>query len=364
MIKRLGFTLGVVCFALSLHAQKFPSVITADSSYIQTNPGKLTLGIYFSSKAMAFDVTPHESHFPADSMMRSVLYSPNLRGGYGFAFSYRLIDFSAGFRQKLDSTTEALYGPSEYGHFKFGIWATRKFRAEFNYDYIKGFANTAAPTYQDDEFHGPYPHRDDLRLRYIKVKGIYQFNPEKFSYRAAFANSERQLKSAGGFLLSAAAYGHRIRSDSSFIPYQIQSDYKDFRSIKELSVGGFGIAPGIGGTWTGGKFYLSGVLFLGADLQRFNYTLEDSRRVVVENKISPLMDLRVAYGFNNERFFIGVQHWLDFNLLNPSAFNLSSLFFRNLLTVGYRFDAPRILDKSYNWTVQNVIPKRLRQYMY
>ncbi len=349
---------------MNLWSQKFPNLIEADSTYIETNPGKLTLGLYFSSQAISLLVTPQEGSTYVDSLARSASYSPNLRGGYGLAFSYRLIDFSLGLRQALDSTTEALLGRTDYGTFRLGLWATRKFRTEITYEYVKGFANTAAPTYQEEEFHGAFPHRSDLRLRYIKLRGIYQFNPEKFSYRAAFANSERQLRNAGGFMINSSIYAHRVRSDSSLIPWAIQSQFGAYKNVKNMSIGGFGLAPGVGGTWTGGKWYLTGLLFLGGDLQHFSYRLEDQDREVREFKFSPSLDIRIAYGYNNKRFFVGAQHWLDYNILNPSSFNLTSLFSRNLLTFGYRFDAPRVLDNTYNWGVQHLVPKRLRQYMY
>src|SRR5690606_10379004 len=123
-----------------------------------------------------------------DTFSKNANYQPNLRGGFGIGISYRAIDVSLGLRQKLDPATEAIYGKTSYASFSFRLWATRHVLFEFAYNKISGFANISSPTYDTIRTGSetPFVHRPDIDLRYIKLRGVYQFNPHKFSYRSAF----------------------------------------------------------------------------------------------------------------------------------------------------------------------------------
>lgn len=337
---------------------------TVNKDYIKRYPNVITVSPYISTSSQQLLVTPSASvHTP---IRRNVDYRPNLKGGYGIGLSYRIIDFSIGFRQSLDSVTEALYGKSEASNFSFGVWASRKIHLEFSYKWIKGFSNRSGLTYDTSAIPEgvPFPHRPDLRIRYIKLRSVYQFNPEKFSYRSAFAFSERQLKSKIGYFLNTDLYFHRMRSDSSIVPYTIRDDYGPFLDIRQLRLAGLGVAPGIGGTWTGGKWFLTGVLFVGAEAQYFKYRPENTGAKRQEFRIAPMIDFRYAFGYNSDKWFIGFQGVSDLNLLNSKAYFISSLFNRTLFSVGFRFNTPKVIDRAYDYGVNKLIPEKYRPLLY
>ncbi|WP_306349756.1 DUF4421 domain-containing protein [Flavobacterium sp. '19STA2R22 D10 B1'] len=95
----------------------------------------------------------------------------------------------------------------------------------------------------------------DVQLVQIGVFGQYVFNGNKFSYRAAFDQSERQLKSAGSLLVGGGVYYNRIlindETDTKRSSYQFgpnvgyaynQVIRKDFYVSGSLS---FGVNGGV-----------------------------------------------------------------------------------------------------------------------
>ncbi len=334
-----------------------------DTNYIQRFPNKLVLSPYLSSSSNSLTIKPWNDRIDSS---HSVDYEPNLRGGYGLSFSYRIVDFSIGFRQKLSAESERTYGKSTSLGIGFRLWASRKVLTEFSLQSVNGYANTSTPLYDTINFtrQNPYEHRQDLGVFLIKMRLVYQFNPDKFSYRASFGFSERQLKSSAGFLLSSQAYAEVVYADSALIPEKLRPHYGDAGRISEVSIAALGVAPGIGGTWTKGRWFLTGVLFVGIDLQRLGYDVPGTGTVKSERKFAANADFRFSFGYNTPRVFFGFQNSTDYNLLRPSKFKVNSSFNRSSLSIGYRFNSPKVVDKTYDAVVNTIIPKKLRKFMY
>ncbi|TNE81094.1 MAG: DUF4421 domain-containing protein [Bacteroidetes bacterium] len=353
----------LIAFVIDAAAQfNIPRVV--DSAYIKRFPDVITVSPYVSSSAESIQLSPGASSQGLGT--RQANYRPNLKGGYGIGFSYRIFDLALGWSQSLDSISQAVYGETNHSSFGLRMWATRKTMLEFSYKWTAGYSNLSGFGYEDTvrPADKPFPHRPDIRVRYIKLRGLYQFNPDKFSYRSAFAFSERQLKSKLGYFLSADVFFHRMKADSSIVPGAIWVDYQPYNMVHQMRIGGFGIAPGIGGTWTGGKWFLSGVLCLGADIQHFNYKLENTGSHLKELRLSPKVDFRYAWGYNSDRWFFGFQGWSDINVFNSKGLIITSLFNRTLFSLGFRFNTPRVVDRVYTFGVNKFIPKKYRPMMY
>lgn len=318
-----------------------------DTNYIEVFPPYLSISPYLSSSVANYRITSRMG--AGDTSSAGVLdYQPNLRAGYGFDVSYRNIDFSISFRQRIDPVTEKLYGSSKYTGLGFRLSASRHLALEFSYKNIKGFSDINSPVYDSTlKPEAPFINRTDLSMQYAKVRAIYQFNPHKYSYRASFSFSERQKRRKMGYFLHSHLYALRIHGDSSLFYPAIAEKFREFSSINEVNVYSLGISPGVGGTLTKGKWFATAVLFLGVDAQYFNYTAQAYNRNYREFKIAPMVDFRLALGYNWKRFFCGFSTLADYNILNPSAFKISSTFSRTYLNLGYRFNAPKIVAKAY-----------------
>lgn len=335
-----------------------------DTSFIEVFPDKLVISPYLNSRVNTVTIEPRP--ISGDTFQQSLSYQPNLRGGFGLEISYRMIDFAIGFRQKLTEENERLNGKSNSTNISFRLWATRHLLTEFTFHRIQGFSNRSTPAYDTLNHTRDYPYesREDMQIRYLKIRGVYQLNPHRFSYRSAFSFSERQKKSAGGFLFNASLYSHRMHSDSSLIPRAIREDYGEFGETKDMRILGFGFGPGIGGTWTKGRWFISSVLFLGMDIQYFSYEMPSRSATKKEVRLSNMADFRLSLGYNAPRFFIGIQSWNDYNSLRPSAYHVKSVFGRVNFSFGWRIGAPHLLNRSYDKGVSRIIPERFRKYLY
>ncbi len=325
----------------------------------------LSLSPYASANAVTLSFIPYGEDVSPEE--QRALYQPNLRGGFGLGISYRIADFSIGFRQRLDPVTEELYGHSAYANLSFRLWMSRHLLGEFTYQAIRGFSNLNTPLYDTTTRYSeqtPYEHRWDIKVRYLKMRTVYQFNPNKFSYRSAFSFSERQKKTAGGFLMNISIYNQNTTADSAFLPDAIRPFYGDLAQVNGFQITGLSLGPGIGGTWTGGRWFLSSVMFLGFDAQVFDYYAPVSGRWISELRPAPMFDFRLSFGYNAPRFFAGFQLWADANYLRPGPFKVNSVFVRNLLSVGYRFNSPKILNRVYDGAVNHLIPQPYRHLMY
>jgi len=60
--------------------------------------------------------------------------------------------------------------------------------------------------------------RKDIRANAVGATAQYLLNADRFSYRAAFLQSEWQQRSAGSWLLGFNMYGGNVRSDSAIVP--------------------------------------------------------------------------------------------------------------------------------------------------
>jgi len=349
----------LICLAIGLNAGA-----QVDTNYIQRFPSKLVVSPFISSQSATIAIRPY--NWVGDTNITPFDYQPNLRGGYGISFSYRIIDFSLGFRQKISANSEKIYGKSSSFGLSFRVWASRKILAECNLQSVSGFANISTQQFDTINYtkENPYQLRPDLTMQFIKLRMVYQSNPDKFSYRSSFGFSERQKKSAAGFLFNTRAYLHSFFADSSLIPSQLKNNYPHHKDINQMAMAAIGVAPGIGGTWTRGRWFLTGVLFVGVDLQNLRYEEAGGTEFKQETKLSANADFRVSLGYNTPRFFFGIQSINDYTLLRPSPFKMNTNYNKGLFSIGYRFDSPKTLDKTYDAAVNLIIPEKHRKFMY
>jgi len=202
-----------------------------DSSYVGFY--KLRLGIKaFVAKDFVF--LSQETKGKDD-----VTYMPNNPAKIGAGFSVNNSVISFGWGYGFDFLRDKKKGKTKSFDFQYHNYG-RKFVFDLYIQEYEGF-------YTEDDPNGKnltlYP---DMKINQYAVHGHYVFNNKKYSYRAAFNQSEKQLKSTGSFLLGGGFYYTDIKSDSSFI-------YNDENSFRRLQ---FGVSGGYAYTWVLGRYWL------------------------------------------------------------------------------------------------------------
>lgn len=189
---------------------------------------------------------------------QDVEYMPNnpMELGLGFSWNNTVLSFAYGYG--FDFMRDKKLGKTKSFDFQMHHY-DRKYVFDLFVQRYKGFYR------EDRKQKDTYVLCPDLQVQQYGVNAQYIFNNRRFSYRAAFNQSERQLRSAGSFLLGGGIYLSHIRSDSSFV-YGGQNTMDNFQ---------FGINAGYAYTWVlGRRWHITGAVTTGinfgsATIRRF-----------------------------------------------------------------------------------------------
>lgn len=287
-----------------------------DSTYIGFYEQPLSVHTYFLDKFTAL------SHL-REGEKDETTYRPNAPFGIGLGFSYKNISLSGGYgfdfmRDKKKGKTKSM--DFQYHHYG------QKFIYDIFFQQYKGVY-----TEPKDEKYDLYP---DIKLIQYGIFSEYVFNGKKFSYSAAFNQSEKQLKSAGSFLLGGAAYYNKARSDSSIV----------FNGGHHLKNWQLGVNGGYAYTWVASKhFYVSMSMSVGVNM---GIEIIDDQRSRV--KVYPSMFPRFSMGYNQDAWsigFSGINNRVYILYTNPSkmAFDTAALQFNVVKRFGR---APKFLEQQ------------------
>lgn len=154
------------------------------------------------------------------------------------------------------------------------------------------------------KYHGFYTADDtgkniqlypDLNIQQYGAFGQYVFNNKKYSYKAAFNQNERQLKSTGSLLLGGGVYFTKIGSDSSFV-------HKSKNSLRNFQ---FGVSGGYAYTWVINKrWFASGSATVGANFGTEKINSFGKERI----EIYPTFFPRMSVGYNKEKWSLGLSY--------------------------------------------------------
>lgn len=269
----LFFALPYFCFA------------QIDTTYIKPFENKASVRTYLSMKFISLQQETNED-------LKKFMPNTPMSLGFGLSVKNTIIDFSYGYglsflKDKEKGRTKALdFQIHNYG---------RKFIIDLFIQKYHGFYTADD---NDKNIH-LYP---DLKIQQYGAFGQYVFNNKKFSYKAAFVQNERQLKSAGSFLLGGGVYFSKIGSDSSFV-------HKSKNSLRNFQ---FGVSGGYAYTWAiSQRWFTSGSATIGVNFGTERINDFGKQRIEVYPTFFP----RIAFGYNKEKWSIGLSY------INNSTFS-------------------------------------------
>ena len=242
----------------------------------------------------------------------------------------------------LDERSKRIYGDSETRDVQFNLlgkkWGVDAYLQRYEGFYVDD-GDISIPSSQ------PYPQRADIVTRNIGAGVNYTFNNKRFSFRSAYNFSERQLRSAGSFLLFGTLSNLRIEGDSSIIDKNYVNIFEEESNIQSVSSTVLGVIPGYTYSLIYNGFFLNGTLGLGPAHLWLSHTDEDGFKER-KNKFSTQLAARISLGYNGDRIFGGI----TFSSQGGNArfenmeMNNSNSSFKMIL--GYRFKEWGILTKK------------------
>ncbi|MBS1634898.1 MAG: DUF4421 family protein [Bacteroidetes bacterium] len=183
-----------------------------------------------------------------------------------------------------------------------------------------------------------YPKSNNLRVIEGGVNLGFNFN-KNFSMAAAFAQSERQKKSAGSFLMSISERYQHIETDSNIVPGSQADFYPNLNRLKQGNFFSTILAFGAGYQIVMGKFHLTPVALIGSGIQVQSYTQHYNQgyRSRLWFNVPTYANARGQLGYNGDNFFANLIYQFEFNSIPIRESRIRLIRNSVELGVGIRF---------------------------
>lgn len=300
-----------------------------DTNYVKYYKDKLIIGLWQSERR--FDIHINQKTFPKiDSS--EINYIANSNQVSGIAIDYDIIGFAFGYKSVPGDV--AKYGRSDYLDLGLNINA-RRIRLENSFKRYTGFYDNNSKYYDTTQ----YFKNPSMNLRVIKSKLIYQFNNKKFALGAVYANTKRQVRSKGSWLMVGNFYALNLHSDSSIIPAPQQLKYGYWSGFHKMNV--YAFSAGFGGTYTlvlWKNLYLNLLYVFGLERQYRHYYVLPENNHHAYWKTWTAGDYRFSLGYNGRRFFWRTSGIYDLNNYESKNLKFDMKFISGSVDFGYRFN--------------------------
>jgi hypothetical protein len=272
---------------------------------------------------------------------QKLTYKPNGNVGLGFGMYLFEIGFELTFSVAPKSSSQYLYGHSRVKDLQANIlgkhWGLDVFTQNYN-GFYQSDKNIAMPAKT------PYPQRPDISTWNTGVNGIYVFNKNKYSLRAAYNFAERQIRSGGSFLMTGTLNTFSFRADSAIYGKHYENIFGASTDFKKMDYTTFSIAPGYAHTFVYRSIFFNASLSIGP-AQDWVY-FQTATATKHETTLNTFVDFRLALGYNSSRFFSGVSYISQSRNIKIEQIQVNSANSTFKLVIGYRFKEFGILKKK------------------
>ena len=260
-----------------------------------------------------------------DKTSSDILYYPNISGVVGAHFFYKFIGFSLAF--KLPKSSEY----TDTKMIKIGLDLTgNKLGFAILYNRYKGlYLYNNEDFMQTDKINFP-----EMTMSYFRISSQFIFS-KRFSYKAAFKQSERQKTSAGSFLILANNTFSTLSNNESFIPFSERENFSKTEEIDAIKSNTMNMALAYAYTFVISKNFAASSIFaagMGLNTKRYFVGLIPHFSV----RLPWYFYSKTAIGYNGDSFFCNITYTIDYNNIrfSESDFNIIRNFLK--LNVGYR----------------------------
>jgi hypothetical protein len=266
--------------------------------------------------------------------------SPAAENLVGFSVDYKWIALGVSFAPQFLISTEdkALLESSQTIKLNLNFFYSDRWRQELSYVYSKGFRVTSNFDLMDSQL-------DALRNTELSIfQGSTFFIANKnYSFRAHYAQTERQLKSAGS-LIPRLSYAYSVINPST---NNLSPDSNATSKIESYDLMG---SLGYLYTFVHNKKWLATLgLHAGAGYNNSSYDYNNNTNSIFKGT-SFILKGEITLGYNSYRCFYGINgFWQNFYNANNqnNELNKDSAFF--MIYLGYRFNDNKPMRKFFGW---------------
>lgn len=247
----------------------------------------------------------------------------------GFGFSYKWINVATTVT-RLGTPERQKKGLTQEFDFQWNLYF-RTISADIRLQRYEGYYLENSEDIIDwTTLNNKFYQRNDLISQSIGGNVRYIRNNKKYSARAVFSQTERQLKSAGSSIFGLRWNILDVQADSSLVPFNFKYQLNDIR-IKTLSINDVGIGFGYGYTFVKNKWFFNlGIMgfVLG---QKIVFTSESAE--FEQDGLQINFNSRGALGYHSDNTYFGLLFVNDQMRSN----------WQNLLDIDYSFSKSRLM---------------------
>jgi len=281
---------------------------------------------YIGSYHQKFDINTGASRDFVSLQDNQKKYKPNNPMSLKLGFSVKNSIWALSYGFKIGSTINDKMPKTKFFDFQLHHYE-QKYIIDLYLQRYKGF-------YSDLFVMQPYPQ---MQVRQYGVEGAYLFNGERFSAKAAFAQSEKQLRSAGSIIAGTGTYFNQV---------DLGAGEKPVDNVQIGTSAGYAYSYVINESWL-----LSGALSGGINAGVHISGERKGKMVFMPNTLS-----RLSFSYNREnwtlalRALINTRHYSPFtsDVLNLNAGSLQLAFIWRFYETPVFVE--KIIDKMRNYS--------------
>lgn len=240
-------------------------------------------------------------------------YKPSIPGVVGLSLKIKKVYISFAIKLPASDKNIEKYGNTKFRNIFVNIqgrilnWSL--FYRDYNGFYLDNY-KPFYPNWNQDSL--GYPKTDKLRIIEGGLNLGFNFN-KNFSMNAAFAQGERQKKSAGSFLMALSERYQRIVADSVFVPPSQSAYYPNLNKLKFGNFTSTILSIGFGYQFVYKKFHFTPVLMVGSGFQIQKYTQTDKDRFWINAPV--YTNFKTQLGYNGDHFFANIIYQREYNTI-------------------------------------------------
>lgn len=321
-MKRAGLLfLSLVLFSLPVLSQKKPKETREEKKErkrlekekkkipenIEVFPKNFLFKPKFIYPEVVFNVTSRKK------VGESFNWKPSMPGLIGAAIRIKKVYAAAVFKLPASNSLKKKYGDTKFRDIYVNIqgrivsWGIyyRDYQGFYLSDYQKFYINRSEDSLG-------FPKSKNLHVIESGINLGFNFN-KNFSLNAAFAQSERQKKSAGSFLMTVSERYQRIDTDTNIVPSGQEAYYPNLDRLKGGDFLTTIISLGGGYQFVYKKFHLTPVALVGSGIQFQSYLQGSFKRFWIN--VPTYANARAQFGYNGDNFFANLIYGIEFNTI-------------------------------------------------
>jgi hypothetical protein len=215
-------------FSVTAKSLKSYWEVKKDSSYIESYSNDLIVRVYSGEKTHSLSLSDLNTPY-------HLRYLPNGYFNLGAGFSYKSIGISLATKVPIFLNRNYKHGDTKRFGIQYYLYSG-KFSIDVLTSFSKGYYLLKSYSHLNYFTKEKEYQRPDLASTNIGISVNYIFNSSRFSYKAAFSDTEKQKKNAGSMIVGGSIFSYQTEADSSFIPNKISSAY--FKKSRDVSKSG------------------------------------------------------------------------------------------------------------------------------